>query len=138
MPRLLLTAAALVLLVGCGPGSTASVSGTVTLNGQPLARGFVSFTPEDGQGGTAGGDVEAGRYRVAGLKPGKYRVQVVGRPEGPIIQPGSKEAVRTLSEREIQAMMNPLPPDATGNDRTVEVRAGEQTHDIKLQARSRP
>jgi hypothetical protein len=62
-----------------------AVKGIVKLDGQPLPRGYVVFTPVDGVGAppvTAyinnGGQV-LGQYRVAaaqGPAPGKYRVEV--------------------------------------------------------------
>lgn len=137
MPRFLVPAAVLVLAVGCGSDPTATVSGNVTLNGSPLGTGFISFASEDEQGGTAGGDIEAGRYRVTKLKPGKYRAHIAGRPPGPIIQPGSKEAMRQMSDQEIKAMIDPLPPDVTGNGQLVEIKSGEQTIDFKLESASR-
>ncbi len=100
MPRRLITSALLLLVAGCGSGSTGSISGTVTLNGELLGKGYISFTPEDGQGGTAGGAIEAGGYQVTQLKPGKYRVLVAGEPTGPVIMPDSKDAKRTLSDRD--------------------------------------
>src|SRR5688500_9947265 len=77
MIRRLLPVAVLALAAGCGAGPDGSVRGAVTLNGRPLDKGYISFTPEGAQGGTAGGDIEAGRYEVSRLKPGTYRVQVV-------------------------------------------------------------
>ena len=71
--------AALILIVGCSGGG--SVSGTVTLNGQPLTRGTVTFHPT-GSGpagiGTIGAD---GRYEVLvgkdkALPAGDYVVTV--------------------------------------------------------------
>ncbi len=131
-------AAVLLLAAGCGASSDATMSGAVTLNGQPLAQGYISFTPLGAQGGTAGGDIKAGRYRVAGLKPGKYQVQIVGVPEGPVIQPGSNEAKKPLSDQDVRALMNPLLPDTTGTEQDVEVRAGAQSRDFKLESRGRP
>lgn len=114
------------------------MSGTVTLDGQPMEKGCISFTPEDDQAGTAGSDIEAGRFQIPQLKPGKYRVQIVGLPNGPVIAPGSKEAMRTLSDQEVRAMMNPLPPDVLGNDRLIEIQAGAQTHHFPLESPTRP
>ena len=51
----LLTATVVLLALGCGSNKFAPVSGTVTLNGQPLANASVSFQPV-----APGGTVEAG------------------------------------------------------------------------------
>ncbi len=86
MPRLPLFLLLLVLpLAGCSP-MTATVSGTVTLDGKPLRigesqRGTVLFRPVEG-GATATGLIDQeGRYSLstggtAALRPGEYLVAV--------------------------------------------------------------
>lgn len=138
MRRTCLPVAVIVLVLGCGSGSTGSVDGTVALNGEPLGKGYISFTPTSGDGGTAGAEVLAGKYRVENLKPGRYQVHIAGQPDGPVIMPGSKEAKKKLSEQEIRAMIDPLPANATGNGQKIEVLAGEQTRDFKLESKSNP
>lgn len=76
-----IVAAGLMLaMVGCG-GNPASVSGVVTLDGQSLDRGKVSFTPVSG-GLKAIGVIQAdGSYvlstnRESGLQIGEYLVTV--------------------------------------------------------------
>jgi hypothetical protein len=32
--------------------------------------------------------------------------------------------------------MDPIPPGASGNDQTIEVKAGMQTHDFKLESQT--
>ncbi len=74
-----------VLLCGCGGGGsavpTASVSGTVTVKGEPLAaEGYgITFTPEDGvgtatlpvgEGGKFSGDAPAGKCKVTVIAVG--------------------------------------------------------------------
>src|SRR5262249_10858789 len=68
----------LPLAMGCG-GSEAKVtmSGTVTVNGQPLENGRISFTPEESKSQPAGDKVTKGHYEVAGVVVGKNRVRVV-------------------------------------------------------------
>jgi len=85
MPRLgclLVWLGALAIGAGCGasdPLGRRAVSGTVTLDGQPLANGVVSFQPT-GEGATSSGAViTAGKYAIArdrGLPQGKYRVVI--------------------------------------------------------------
>lgn len=76
-----------LLAIGCG-GKPSEVSGTVTLDGKPLERGLVGFTPLNG-GMRASGPIESdGSYtlstnRDAGLEPGEYTVSVVSREPGP-------------------------------------------------------
>lgn len=70
MNRLLWIASAIVLslacLAGCGPkgGPTATVYGKVTLDGQPLAEGTISFNALDGNTPTTGGKITNGSYSV--------------------------------------------------------------------------
>jgi hypothetical protein len=47
---------------GCGGPSSATVSGQVTVDGQPLEKGYITFTPAGGKGGSVMVNVENGRY----------------------------------------------------------------------------
>jgi hypothetical protein len=57
-----------------------AVSGTVTLDDQPLAAGTISFTPSDKSGGNSGsGAIKDGKFSIAraeGLVPGSYVVAI--------------------------------------------------------------
>jgi hypothetical protein len=60
-----------------------AVSGTVTLDGEPLASGTIQFSSDGGAGsGTApggGSDVKDGQFSISrelGLVPGKYKVAI--------------------------------------------------------------
>ena len=55
----------------------AFVSGTVSRDGLPAAGANVSFRSHEGSSARARADA-AGRYEVAGLEPGLYRVEVAG------------------------------------------------------------
>lgn len=87
MPAAVVAAAGLVALAGCSR-TTGTVTGVVSVSGQPVSGGGVTFHPlEKGPSavGTIGPD---GRYALAvgtagGLPPGEYRVTVVGYPELP-------------------------------------------------------
>jgi hypothetical protein len=70
---------------GCGGGGgdnlpRQEVSGTVTLNGQPLADGTIQLMPMSQEQGTlAGGEVKDGKFsidRTAGPVPGGYKVMI--------------------------------------------------------------
>jgi hypothetical protein len=93
-------ALATACLVGCGGSDDAvvPVSGTVTLEGKPLAGAQISFSPESRNArGTPGTDItgSSGYYRVmtpkgrAGLAPGKYKV-VISKTEVPAGKAGSE------------------------------------------------
>ena len=60
----------LVLLLGCGGPNTKSVSGTVTLDGKPLADATIQFVP-DGAGRDATGQTDKnGYFSMSTFKPG--------------------------------------------------------------------
>lgn len=71
-------------LVGCGgvsdPLNRQAVSGTVTLDGELLNNGSISFDPQDREHGRSGGAViENGKFRLdrqRGLPPGSYTVRI--------------------------------------------------------------
>jgi len=73
-------AAALLLAVGCGRHA-GKVSGRVTLDGQPLANGVVSYTPTKAGSSAYGTIGPDGRYRLqtgaeTGIDPGEYKVTI--------------------------------------------------------------
>jgi hypothetical protein len=77
----LLIACVLLVFAGCGsdPIGRHGVSGTVTVDGAPLAQGNISFQPTEGQPTMGGAVVKGGKYAVpkdGGLVPGKYRVSI--------------------------------------------------------------
>ena len=62
------------------------VSGTVTMDSQPLAEGAIQFTPAAGSGGppiSGNATIEDGRFsipRADGLVPGSYKVSISAVP----------------------------------------------------------
>jgi hypothetical protein len=87
--------AALVLAAGCGP-ALGVVSGTVTIDGQPVSGGIISFVPAEGSGTPATSNIESGKYEVR-MIAGKKFVQisaphVVGKrkeyegPDAPLVE----------------------------------------------------
>jgi hypothetical protein len=129
-----------VLLValssGCFSSSTGIITGNVTYNGQPLEKGLITFSPIGSTGGTAGGEIAAGKFRVEKVVPATYQASVAAVPELKIIGPNDPEAKRTLSDAEIRAMIDPLPPNTTGKEQSIEVKGGLQTLDFKLESKS--
>ena len=70
----------LLAVAGCGSGGPPRlrVVGAVTLDGQPLADGAISFLPT-GKGVAAGATIAGGHYVVEGARgptPGEYRVEI--------------------------------------------------------------
>jgi len=81
-------------LPGCARGpATGTVNGEVSLDGQPLTKGHVEFSPVDGQGQTGGALIEEGGFSaeipVAKMKVAIHSPKVVGKrkaydtPESP-------------------------------------------------------
>jgi hypothetical protein len=76
-----------LLLAGCGSNDgRKTVSGTVSLDGKPLASGSVVFQCVEGKGNNAGGPVKDGQFSIPashGVFPAKYAVAVQAfRPTG--------------------------------------------------------
>ena len=72
--------AATVALSGCGQNGRQALSGSVTLDGQPLASGSITFQPMAGStGSTSGTSIQDGNFTIDktnGLLPGKYAVSI--------------------------------------------------------------
>ena len=114
-------AVALVLSVaGCSRGPV-KVEGYVTLDGKPLSRANVSFTPVDGSGNLAAAQTRTdGYFRLTtfkehdGAMPGDYKVSVtiLDPPVEIQAQPGwtSKEMMAALAKAMAERRKNPLPP----------------------------
>jgi hypothetical protein len=98
----------LVALAGCGDNSgLVEVKGTVTLDGAPLEKGAISFTPVDRKTRTAGANIVAGSYSaqvpVGTMKVAISAGKVVGKK--PLYdRPGSRE--RDVIEEMVPAKYN--------------------------------
>jgi hypothetical protein len=62
---------------GCGRGPATTVEGLVTIGGKPVETGWIRFAPAVGDGPTAGGTIEQGRYKVV-VTPGSVKVSLQG------------------------------------------------------------
>lgn len=61
---------------GCGGGDgLTAVSGAVTYDGQPVAKGAINFAPADGNGPTAAAIIADGKYSTK-IMPGKKKVRI--------------------------------------------------------------
>jgi hypothetical protein len=121
--------------LGCSGPNAASVSGSVTLDGQPLTTGMVGFYPDGGESAPANGQIDAsGNYSLStgtavGLAPGKYIAIVVATKDPP--QPYDKTGA------EIPPI--PITPAKYGNTNTsdlrVEVKPGKNTIPLALRSK---
>jgi hypothetical protein len=97
---------------GCSSGDNLDrqpISGTITLDGTPLATGTIRFDPASAESGTqVAGSIQSGKYsipRSEGPVPGSYKVQITsveapkgfeppaGKMPGEVIMPKAKELV---------------------------------------------
>ncbi|MDR0521115.1 MAG: carboxypeptidase-like regulatory domain-containing protein, partial [Planctomycetaceae bacterium] len=119
----------LTIISGCGtdlgPGK---VSGTVTLDGQPLPDATVTFQPESGGVVPMGGTDANGKYKLyyadakAGAQPGRYKVCV------------STAAPHLGIAESVPAKY--LLPETT--DVIVDIKKGTNTIDVELKSDSSP
>lgn len=129
--------ALLGLLAGCSDG-TATVSGTVTYNDEPVKNGYVTFSPADGKGPVAGAQIADGKYTATKVAPGP-KVVLVEAADKPVASIQSQGDLEKLP-KELRAKMGPdgviradtIPPTAEGNNRKVDVVPGPQTIDLPL------
>lgn len=116
-----------MLLGGCGGDGYehAAVHGTVSIDGQPVPKGSITFTPtEQGQGPGVGAEIVDGKYRCEKVALGKVRVTFIA-------QAAEVTTVRDMvsgTDREVPK--NILPPGFTGLD--YEVQPGEQEKNFEL------
>jgi hypothetical protein len=81
-----LAAACCLTVAGCGT-SKPIMEGLVTLDGAPIEKGLILLMPANGKGQTAGGGIEAGRYRIsASLGPMEVRINAA-RKDGKMLDP---------------------------------------------------
>lgn len=106
MRRFMLGLVGLVALTvaACGGPSTYTLTGTVTLDGNPLPEGYIAFVPLEASGAGGGATIKDGHFEVRAPK-GKNRVEItaskkVPLPEGQLGMYGEKEEERQyLPER---------------------------------------
>jgi hypothetical protein len=133
-----LVPAILALAVAGCSGDAASVSGTVTYDGQPVGRGYVTFRPADGKGPEVAGKIEAGVYTVEGLTPGQKVVQVMAVKAVPFARATedmAKRAAENKSKGDGSGLIDPadaIPADAEGNNATHDIGPGKQTLNLNL------
>jgi hypothetical protein len=86
----------MVVLIGCSDpyAGRMEITGSVTLEKQPLNDGAITFIPLEEQGSQTGGPITNGSYTIPrkhGLKPGKYLVQITS-GDGKTPATGEEEA----------------------------------------------
>ena len=124
----------LPLLCGCGEKATGqAVSGSVTLDGQPLEEGQILFTPLQ-EGPSANAEIKGGRYQLPkarGPGPGKYRVEIRAYKDT-----GKTERAEVAGSTEVVVI--PIIPARYNQNSELEaeiVEGVENTFDFALQSR---
>jgi hypothetical protein len=136
MNRLLGFAGALLIglsLAGCGGKGikTGTVYGKVTLDGQPLAEGTISFTAVDGSTPTAGGKITDGNYNVAAVPRGTHKVLI----SSPRVKSSRKLYAEDPNSPVVNEYEETLPTQYTNPFETplsVEVNASSVNQDFNL------
>jgi hypothetical protein len=121
-------------IVGCGPANPLgrkAISGSVTLDGQPLDKGAIELHPIEG--GVQSGDlIAAGKYSIPtqnGPTVGKYRVVIYDTYDTPPLPPGH------MPGDDIPKAPKPkVPPDWNSkSQQTIEVKpAGPFKFDFEI------
>lgn len=127
-PTLVALAICVLVMPGCDGGDprTATVSGRVTLDGQPVDSGSILLLSETGDSG--GAELDSGGAYSLVCKPGKYLVAVMpipvevgqdGRPLNPM-QAGRSTKIPKHYQ------------DVGSSELAVEVNSGDNTFDVVL------
>jgi hypothetical protein len=129
----LATLALAPLLGGCGGPANGGVpiTGQVTLDGQPVKEGAISFMPVDGKSASAGGKIIDGKYECA-VPPGEksvtiYANRVTGQQPRDPSNPGGEKI--DIVEQYIPAKYN------TNSTLKITVPAEGGQFDMKLESK---
>lgn len=124
-PFFLTTLACLILVLGgCGDNSMSEVEGTVTVDGEPLAKGGITFVPTDGKSPTAGAEIVNGKYS-AKVPVGMMKVSLSGEK---VTQ--TRKLYNTPDSPVAKMTGEALPPEYNAKSTlTLEVKPGKQTKD---------
>lgn len=114
------------VLPGCG-NDRMGVSGTVTVDGQPLQTGTINFRPAEGtSGNSAGAGIIDGKYEVLsdkGIKPGTYKVTIQG----------FRQTGRKVRDAQMGMVDETIPIGfKEAGQLEVTVDSGNTTHDFEL------
>lgn len=106
----------LLLLAGCSSSPGSAVEGRVSCDGQAVD-GYVTLFPVDRDGNSYGGEIRDGRFALADVPPGRYRVHVS--------TPGKLADTKLV-------IPNPIPANAASNNAVHEIGPGKATLDLAL------
>lgn len=128
-------------VAGCGSSGPpkAEVSGTVTIDGEPVEHGTIAFIPAEGtQGPVSGATIQDGAYETppgGGPVPGMHRVEITARRAAKSVEvPGAAGVTSGPSAAStVQVMEMYIPAKYnTKSELTLDVREGENSKDFDL------
>ena len=129
--------AVLALLVGCGD-SVATVTGSVTYNGEPVKKGYISFQPSNGRGKSFAAPIAEGAYYAEQAIPGRMTAIIAGTREVNFYASSAEsyqkadEARKAGRLADVAEAADYIVPDAEGNSKEVEILPGDQTLDFSI------
>jgi hypothetical protein len=133
--RFVLLLAAWLPLTGCG-GGFGDVSGRVTLDGQPLPAGTITFVDADNI--THSDQIQDGKYRVTHVAAGKVRVSVVTPLAIEFVTPGKPKSGGPLGGLKPPAGKGPEVPekyqDHEKSGLAYDVQRGENTINVEMKS----
>jgi len=117
-----------VFLAGCG--GSGQIEGTVTLDGQPVDGGTISFIGTGSQG-NAGGQIQGGKYSVESkLAPGTYKVEIDWMKKTGKTIPNKSDAGTTQDETK-----QVIPVEYNRQSKlTAEIKSGSNTINFELKS----
>lgn len=134
MPRRVAVSGIAIILAsvfGCaGDSSVGTVSGTVTLDAQPLKTGIIRFVPADGRTTTTDASITDGRYEVK-TPPGEKKVYITA----PKVV-GKKKAYDAPDSPVVDIVQELLPLRYNAqSELTFSVAPGRQSKDFELKSK---
>ena len=119
-------------LIGCGGGPTSDVSGTVTLDGQPLPHGAISLNPQTGESKTVGGVIENGNFTIEKVPEGSYIAVVVASAANKAGEGASMGDAENQQGSEDERERYLAVKNAEGNNKKIEISGGQSDITIAL------
>jgi hypothetical protein len=116
-----------VSCAGCGDRGKATVTGMVTFDGDPVARGGIEFEPRDGETASAGASIKDGTFTAA-VPPGIKKVRITSAKvvgQVPRYDTGDSP-MRSITEERLPARYN------TATELELEVKPGLNKVEYKL------
>jgi hypothetical protein len=124
-------ALACLLALGCG-GKGSTVTGTVTFNGQPLEKGYITFNPTEGKGAPVGAEIVKGKYTAANVAPGKNKVLVVSTATTDAA-PESMDAAIAEAKKAPKGPSKDQPTEnSEGNNQAHDIPSGNHVLDLTI------